>query len=436
MCGIYGEEIYAAGAHARVQATLHAMRYRGPDASRVVSANRFALGLARLAIVTTSEPAAVQPHQNARTGVITVLNGEVYNYRCLDEHARSEVELMSDILQAGEDPRAYCDGEYAVAQYNPSLSTLTLYRDRFGVCPLYYQTAPHVAVSSEARRLASPQRVPANGRVLIDVASRSVLLREQWPIYGATNDGDERAVLSVLDDAVASRANHTESGFSVALSGGLDSSLLVAVLMSLGLRPDALLCAAFSERSDDAYYAQQVADYFRLPLTVCPIPTNEALGNEAFDVLEHLDAPPATITALRYQGALRSWTVAKHSPTRVILCGDGVDELVGGYGSHVPGFETPHWRTARKRLTSLRSMSSFNLDRTNKMGMAHSCEFRPPFLAAAVSQALLALPWRPRKATVRRMCEYYQLPREVYERPEKYSADEVARGLPTGISTQ
>ena len=438
MCGIFGVELFGPTRQEKEWTRTYArnsvrdMHYRGPDEESVVLHGCFALAFNRLAIVDTDVSAASQPYVST-TGSVTVLNGELYNRRNLDSSAPSEIALVASMIEEGADVRQYLEGDYAIANFDPSTSLLTLYRDRFGVCPLYYQTRPYVAISSEARRLEHPRAVPAHGRVRIDVRARSVRARDVLPLYGATSDEVLLpTICDALESAVLSRAQHTDSGWSLALSGGIDSSLIAAAAVARNVYPAAAITTGFSSASADMRHAMIVADHLGLPIRRILIPNDAELGaHVTSEVLEHLDCPAHKITALRYRGALRSYFVAKCAPTRVILCGDGADELLGGYPSHLQ-VGSPPWVTTRKRLSTLRSMQHFNLDRTNKMGMVFSKEYRAPFLASTVSQLLLSQPYEQGKALLRRAARYYGLPRAIVEREDKYSADEVQRdSVPT-----
>lgn len=422
MCGIFGSEVYW-----EVFPSLVDMSYRGPDALREVHYGDFCLGLARLAIVSTSDPRATQPHVT-RKGNVVAFNGEIYNYQALDSRKGvTEVSLLGEMIDSGGDPRRYVDGDYAIAHFNPSVGRLTLYRDRFGVCPLYYQVRPVVEISSERRRLRPRAReVPANGKVVIDVRKRRVVERNVMPVYGASVQPIESAAALVehLLNAVRSRALHSDSGFSLALSGGLDSSLLAALLFEAKLMPFECLSVGFGLSDEDLALARLVADGYGFPLQQHIIYEDE-IRARAREVREHLEDEWSD--GLRLRGAIRMWCVARMSSTRVILCGDGADELLGGYPSHYAvAAKHPQWQVSEKRLSTLRSMQHFNLDRTNKMGMAHSKEFRPPYLASTLSQVLLSLPQG--KDSLREVAGYLGVPRAVMARG-KYSAAELAFNL-------
>lgn len=423
MCGIYASPTLE-----QTMLVLGKMLHRGPDDSRVRVEGGFAVGLNRLSIVDSAAPEATQPMRSAK-GRIIAFNGELYNYRMLDPQAKSEVVLLAEMLDAGLDPRQHLDGDYAILSYEPSHSRVTLYRDRFGFCPLYYQLKPFPAVSSERRQLdpRHVREVPAHGKVVIDLRPRARLRRvDKLPHYGATSELHSFATIrDTLVAAVESRALHSDAGFSVSFSGGLDSSLIVYVLDMLKLRPAAYLTTYFDEKSEDLRCARIVAARLGFALTELRVGGEDAA--ERAQILKHLDStkPP---TALRYRGGLRTWAVAKNSPTRVVLCGDGADELVGGYPHHFWDSSLvidPPYMVNKRCLTSIRSMPSINLDRTNKLAMAHSKEFRSPFLASTLSYLLLSQSRIPHKNTIRALLRSFGAPAVLCDR-EKYSADELA----------
>lgn len=426
MCGIYArEETKGANEAWRM---LQLMKHRGPDEQRVVSEAGFTVGHARLAIVDTKEVDAAQPARSAK-GHIIAFNGEIYNYRSLLPSAPSEIALIATMLDERLDPRYYFDGDYAIIDFNPSQREVTLYRDRFGMCPLYYQLRPFVAVSSERRRLGAKHvyEVPAHGKVVIDLVKRKH--RFSWiPHYGVTCTSrpidENKIVRSLLLDAVRSRATHSDTGFSAALSGGLDSSAVVLACTALGMRPRSAIVVASPAKSDDLHYARLVAKRAKVALEVVSV-TDAMLREEAPTMLEHLDLTNGVLpTPLKWRASLRNWFVAKQSRTRVILCGEGADEMIEGYPPHTINNKDRPYRLASHQLTATRSLPRLNLDRTNKLGLAHSKEYRAPFLASTLSYFLLSARRRVGKQILREVLESLGAPTELLSRP-KWGSDEV-----------
>lgn len=415
MCGIFAAAHNPKTSGVHVGKVLMLMRYRGPDEQRVLNAGDFATGFARLAIVDTLVPAASQPYRSEK-GKIIAFNGEVYNYRDLWPQAPSEVALIAAMLDEGMDPRHFIDGDYAILSHDPSLHEVTLYRDRFGICPLYYQLKPYFAVSSEARYLARPIEVRPHQKVVVTYSVEGVgylRSRHTIPHYGVTlTHFAPNAFRSMFLEAVRSRAQHSDSGFSVTCSGGLDSSAVVLALRALGLRPSAMLCVSYGEDTEDLRVARELAAFCKWPLTEI-VMREERIKQEQEQIQTFMDTK--NYTGLGWRVAVRDWFVAKNSPTRVVLTGEGADELFEGYPPHPERLKIPY-RIAQKQLGALRSLPYCSLQFSNKIGLAHSKEFRAPFLQSALSYMLLASQTGAKKKMLRDLLSYFGAPVSLVER--------------------
>ena len=423
MCGIYGSEESLGD----VQHKLWEMRYRGPDASRVeFYRGSFKLGLCRLAIVDTEVPWASQPFITKKERVLA-FNGEIYNYRDLCPGTPSEVCMLgNELLDKGWDPRVYLDGDYAIVYYDPSNALVTLYRDRWGCCPLYFQLRPFVAVSSERRRLTNPREVPAHGKVVIDLRKRRVRL---WDVisrhYGVTNSSDVHAptILTPLFlDAVDRRARHSDAGFSVALSGGLDSCAVLLAAAALGHKPRAITVALRPD-TDDMLVAEQVAKSTRVRWTRACVEPEFVLAHSA-EIFEHLDHPHKLPGPIKFRAAVRSWFVAKEAETKVILTGDGSDEIFEGYPPHTKRYAAAPLTLSHHQLQAVRSMPHINLDRTNKIGLRWSKEYRTPFLDSTFSYVALSLRKQVGKQMLREVARHLGAPEALLNRETKWGNDE------------
>lgn len=430
MCGIFASEeereVFENGSD-----TLRILRYqmhRGPDEQLVRNAAGFTVGLARLAIKDIMAQSARQPYLSA-AGNICAFNGEIYNYRALDPTAPSEIALITRMIDEGIDVRQFFDGDYAICHWNPSQRRLTLYRDRFGVCPLYYQTHPKVQVSSERRWLLNgPKEVPAHGRVVIEFDPARIE-QDVMPHYGITCGGAPHALEAAMGDAdiaatlilgaVRSRALHTDCGFSCTLSGGLDSSAIVLACGVLGLKPQRAICVAAPGQSDDLHYADMIATRAKIDFEVIRVDDN-MMREAAGDIMGYLDGP-IPIEPLKWRASVRNWFAAKYAPGKVILCGEGADEVIEGYPPH--NRHPSPLEVSRHQLTAIKSLPAINLDRTNKLGLAHSKEYRCPFLASTLSYYLMSLAKRPGKQVLRQVMHKWGAPRELLERG-KWGSDE------------
>lgn len=423
MCGIYA----TAQPVGLTPMILQSMKHRGPDRQEWIYHGGLWVGQAMMAIVCPGIKGTEQPHVTAKQNIVA-FNGEIYNYQTLAGPRTTEVELLGQMLDEGVDPRTMCDGDYAILYWQPSRGILTLYRDRFGAVPLYYNPKT-IEVSSERRRLDRPVReVPAHGRVRFDMR-RGTYQVDRIPHYGVvcsavggSDDFKEGAVVEeLLLEAVRSRAQHTGSGFSCVLSGGLDSAAIVLACHRLRLKPARLITIAAFSGSEEERIAREVASMIP-EANHCVITAHEAiLHGHRDNILEHFDGIP--VNPLRWRMAVRSYLAAMMSPTRVILCGEGSDEMWEGYPPWSTHYASTPWKLAKHQLKSVRSLSNLNLDLVNKMGMASSREYRAPFLSSTLSYFLLASRRKVGKQVLREILWRWGAPDSLLKR-SKWGEDE------------
>ena len=387
MCGISGflemRSRPAASAEAVVAAMADALAHRGPDGSGVwVDAEGgVALGHRRLAIIDLS-PTGRQPMSTADGRFVVTYNGEIYNYGELAErlrqqgvalrgHSDTEVMIEGFARWGIAETLAQCEGMFALALWDRSARTLTLARDRMGIKPLYWTRQGGLfAFASELKALhrhpdwrAELDRdamagylrfgyVPAPGSIyretfklppgtLLTVSRGGAAeLKPYWRLADiaasgsrAPAEGGETERLSALE-AVLRRAVRNEMVADVPLgaflSGGIDSSLVVALMQRESARPVRSFTMGFeAEGYDEAQHAQRVARHLGTEHTElyvddrtarAAIPELPVWYDEPF--ADSSQIPTRLIAEL----ARRDVTVA--------LSGDGGDELFAGYERH------------------------------------------------------------------------------------------------------
>jgi asparagine synthase (glutamine-hydrolysing) len=345
--------------------------HRGPDASGEHFEPGVALGHRRLSIIDIAT--GQQPLFNEDGSVVVVFNGEIYNYQSLIPelqalghvfHTRSDTEVIVHAWESwGERCVERFRGMFAFALWDRNRETLFLARDRLGVKPLYYAMLPKglLLFGSELKSLmrhpqlereldpcaveeyfalgyvAEPRSIFRNVHKLppghLLVAKRGEPLpapREYW---------DMRFTLSnriSLNDAVAELDHRLQESVRLRmiaevplgafLSGGVDSSAVVATMAGVSATPVNTCSIAFDDPAfDESQYAREVAERYH---------TNhrsEMVKSEEFALLDELatiyDEPFADSSALP---TYRVCQLARKHVT-VALSGDGGDESFGGY---------------------------------------------------------------------------------------------------------
>jgi asparagine synthase (glutamine-hydrolysing) len=413
MCGIAGiistagsPERQGAGGVASLQAPLELMveqlRHRGPDDSGVSvfqsQAVGVALGHTRLAILDLS-PAGHQPMRDARNGNWITFNGEIYNFREVRERldpdpqswrSESDTEVILRAYERwGRDCVKHLRGMFAFALWDEARAELFIARDRLGIKPLYYfKEAGLFLFSSEVRALLASNLVPRkldavalweylgyqsipaprtlieNVKALkpgcwmtVDAAGR-VCEGSYWDLLGnasqeaqaASASESRRRVRELLEEAIGL---HLVSDVPVGafLSGGIDSSAIVALVREAGHTPRTFNVCFDESAYDENLFARQIATRFKTEHTEVHL-TDDALLDELPRALERMDQPTGDgVNTYVVSQAVRSTGI------KVALSGLGGDEFFAGY----PSFKRlpramkylRHWSSAPTRLREL-----------------------------------------------------------------------------------
>jgi asparagine synthase (glutamine-hydrolysing) len=413
MCGIAGfagMQIPREEAAERVRAMCDAIVHRGPDSDGYHVAVGVALGMRRLSIIDVS--GGRQPISNEDGSVTVVFNGEIYNHRSLRRgleasghrfRTHSDTEVLVHLYEDyGPEMVSRLHGMFAFAIWDSRNSVLLIARDRTGMKPLSYLASPEGLVfCSELRSLwaldpgrlkVAPSAVmqylafgyvpdPASifdgvrklppGHLLLWSARKGTEVRRYWTsphAEGPTMDEAEAVdtLRAKLDAAVASHLE-AEVPLGAFLSGGLDSSTVVALMSRHASGRVRTFSIGFAEEEyDESAAARAVAAELRADHTELILRPNVEDTFEAIAVMfdEPLADPSAIPNFFVAQLARQSVTVA--------LSGDGGDELFGGYtryrqtlaheagngsGLHrlasAVGVMLPHFFPGRNRLIDL-----------------------------------------------------------------------------------
>lgn len=380
MCGIAGalaRERHLpppAGAAERFAAALV---HRGPDGHGFLTVGPIELAHRRLAIVDLST-AGLQPMTNEDGQIAIVVNGEIYNHRALRAdlekkghrfRSNSDSEVVAHLYEeVGAALPTLLEGMFALAVWDNRTGTLLLARDRFGEKPLYYGERPDGFVfASELGALLADERTPSvvsttaldaylalqyvpspdtiyeglkklpAGHTLEVRCGGAPVLRRYYradfsPELATLNEEEAaRRVRSAVEEAVRARLM-ADVPLGAFLSGGIDSSIVVACMARQSGAPVKTFSVGFSEggRADNELpYARLVAERYRTDhheLVVEP----DMIGLLP-DIVRHHGEPFADTSAVptRYlcELARRHVTVA--------LSGDAGDEAFGGYRRYV-----------------------------------------------------------------------------------------------------
>lgn len=407
MCGILG--LLTKTGHtidsARADRALDTLGHRGPDARGAWQDAQAGvwLGHRRLAVIDVS-PGGAQPMQSRDGRYVLCFNGEIYNFQKLREplleagivlrgHSDTEVLLETFARHGFHATLPQLNGMFALALWDRQSDTLHLARDRFGEKPLYYGVLDGTLVfGSELKAvMALHGRTPAlNRRVLADYFRRNHVpepacifaglakmpaghglsitranlaalpaTQAYWSLNAevdaalatptAWNDSDAvNAVHDTLARAVEMRMV-ADVPLGALLSGGVDSSLMVALMQRVSSQPVRTFSIGFAEQGyDEAPYARAVARHLGTAHT-----EQRISGAEAQAVIPRLadiyDEPFADSSQI--PSVLVAALARRHVTTAIT--GDGGDELFGGYLRY--GLALTLWRRLRALPAPLRA---------------------------------------------------------------------------------
>jgi len=393
---------------AQLRASMDLMRHRGPDDQGNYASERVALGHRRLSIIDVST--GHQPIFNETGTHCIVLNGEIYNYQTLRTNLESRHTFRTHtdtevILHLYEDLGKECvhqlSGMFCFAIHDGN--TVFLARDRIGIKPLYYvQQNGNWIFASELKCLQGYSGIrefppghtftPETGFV------RYYDLPAADPLSLSLDEAFER-VRQLLHAAVEKRLV-ADVPVGVFLSGGLDSSIIAAIMKRY--HDELHSFAVGMEGSEDLAAARIVADHLGTTHHEFVYTRDDMLGVLP-DVIYHLESFDAPLVRSSIPGYFVSRLARKH--VKVILTGEGSDELFSGYHYLKQIKEQDVLFKELVRITS--QLHNTNLQRTDRMTMAHSIEARVPFLDPEVIDFAFRLPMNIRQAHEDRMEKWF-----------------------------
>ncbi len=398
MCGIVAE--HGGSDSDELERMLERIAHRGPDDRGTIRVNGSWLGHRRLSIVDVE--GGKQPLKTVDHDAFLVGNGEVYNH----EHVLERLEGR-DILTTSDNevalhlldefgPQALhrLNGMFAFVMATED-GRFVAARDPVGIKPLYW------AQKGEATRFASEMHAfdaewqelvrpfppgyawtPEDGLVKFASAVPEVLepLPEGTDLRAGTRE--------VLVDAVE-RQMMGDVPVGVFLSGGLDSSLVAAIAARWATREGTVLhtFAVGTEDSPDLIAARQVAEF---------------LGTDHHEIdyteAEALESLPGVVRSIEsfdpglVRSAVPNYMLARmtRQHVRVVLTGEGADELFAGY-DYLREFTEPEDLRLELERT-VKSLHNLNLQRCDRVTMAHAVEARVPFLDREVIEWALRVP--------------------------------------------
>ncbi len=479
------------------QMSLSAISHRGPDFSKIIyeENGNLALGHQRLSILDLSNNGN-QPMKSRDEKIITIYNGEIYNYRELSREynitleTRCDTELLTEFFSRQDiDCLNKLNGMFSGVIYSKDKKTLTLFRDRFGIKPLFYTFTKDggFAIASEIKALLELKNVYKSPnlnviRTFLDLSlydhseetffegifsleqgsyaildlKNSKFFKKKWyslpeRISNNSNNFSESEAIEygkyLIQECVNSNLL-SDVSVGINISGGVDSSLLSSTA-SKKIKDLNLLTMDFGDIYSEFEWVELNKKYGNITKIDVDL---DSLDLRLKKVIKMQDQPFGGITVLGYDNL---YEVAKKKSIKVLLDGNGIDEIFLGYTKYnfsdkhgnlsidgtkpnqpeiisedlrnnskiidVPEFDLdiPNYRKASIQDLLYKKIPR-NLRFNDLASMAHSCELRVPFLDYRLVEFGFSLPYSflkdeiHSKKIVRKICANLVNPKVAY----------------------
>jgi len=437
MCGIFSLLNTRGFSPEFINTQFEKGKNRGPEYSKLESFNDsdFFLGFHRLAINGLNEKSNQPLSIN---NVVLVCNGEIYNYKYLYElmgvkpKTDSDCEVIIHLyLRYGmEQTLQMLDGVFGFVLCDMINLNMYIARDPFGVRPLYHLSNLTnyclIGFASELKCLNEFTYGEKNKIVQFTPGTYSIYNYKNniWsnikqntsyfmPVFSSPNNKFDwpvyfENIIDNLTKAVEKRCLATERPIACLLSGGLDSSLIAALVNEFyKSKYDGKKLETYSiglTGSEDLKYARIVANYLDTNHTEI-IVTEKEMFDAIPEVIYAIESYDTTTVRASIGNYLLGKYISKNSDAKVIFNGDGSDELAGGYLYMRSCPDSIEFDKETRRL--LKDIHLFDVLRSDKSISSHGLEPRTPFLDRNFVNYYLSIPTYARNYTNFAQCEKY-----------------------------
>ncbi|MDI6644077.1 MAG: asparagine synthase (glutamine-hydrolyzing) [Methanobacteriaceae archaeon] len=445
---------------------LKILKHRGPDGSGVlvdkkviygdleeleVPKGNLGLGHNLLSIVGKE---GLQPIR--RGNLVLVSNGEIYNYQELKEDLKdncitdSDCEVIlnlickfykSSLADAVKKAVEFLDGDYAFAVYDGK--DLVLARDPVGVKPLYYgENYPQKIFGFASERKAlwnigikdvktlEPNKILVNHKLIDSDHGLENIINKKGKLSSKINPEQVYKIEDIkaklkngLIDSVEKRIRGLDK-VGIIFSGGVDSTIIARIAVDLGIKP--ILYSVGQEDSVDLKFSKKAAKWLGLPLKCHLIDENVVRQNlhGVLDAIEEYNIMKIGVGMTAYLAS----KMAHEDGLKVVLSGQGADELFGGYHRYLDLFNNKGEDAHDDLKKDVLNLYHVNLERDDAACMAHSVELRVPYLDMEIINMAMNIPMKYkikdgkdplRKCILRRVASDLKIPPEIVYRPKK-----------------
>ncbi len=458
MCGIAG--IVGNNIARDLYQMLNSIKHRGPDGSGVFVDNKTAYG--NLDDIKIPEGSFGMGHNllsivGCKSGqplikdnLVLAGNGEIYNYRELKDQFKpilstdSDFEIVLNIIKEFYNDSLceaviktidYLDGDYAFAVYDGR--NFAAVRDPLGVKPLYYGGNKFFAFASERKSLWSvginDVKTLTPGSLIYNKEILKIKNKETKIAYLNSLKSLDKTHLNKkilkkqLKEALIKSVQKRVLGLSkvgILFSGGIDSTILSKITMDLGIETT-LYCVGH-KNSTDLKSSKETAQRMNIPIKTKVIDIKDVRKylNLVLDAIEEFNLMKLGVGMPAYIAA----EMAHNDGLKVVLSGQGADELFGGYHRYLNLYHKKGELVQEDLRKDILNLYHENLQRDDAVTMANSVELRVPYLDLDIINKAINIPMKYkingkndnlRKCILREIGAELGVPEETVLRPKK-----------------
>ena len=370
MCGICG---ISWNDENLIRVMGHACKHRGPEQEGFYVDDHVSLCCERLKIQDLSENAK-QPLHNEDGTIWVVLNGEIYNFKEIRNQLEKKHKFYTNsdtevILHAYEEYGEVCidklDGMFAFAIYDTKKKIILLARDRIGVKPLYYHfNNGRLSFASEIKSILQNQEIrreinndalcqlliyaytidgqtlfndikelPPGHKLVYYFSDKKIQTSQYWNLGLNENKFDEKKNLEILKKLLTKAVDKrqvSDASIGALLSGGLDSSVMVAILSRLSDKPVKTFTTGFGHDLDEFDEARLVAEHCQTDHKEIMLDYSDLVKTMP-SILWHMEFPfgrPSILSNFLVARDIKKYVTVAYT-------GEGSDELFGGYNRYL-----------------------------------------------------------------------------------------------------
>ena len=419
---------------------------RGPEFSTMEHFNQnLFLGFHRLAIngldKQSNQPICIKSNDNTDTGIYLICNGEIYNYKSIYNRLGVTPNTNSDCESIIHLYKKYgikytlenLDGVFAFVLYDSNINTVFIARDPFGVRPLYYGETKnkHVVFSSLLKQISGLcdkcDNFRAGTYMAYSINNNDYTISIPQTVYTSFNynhkiiansigiDNNEMThyysmIYTTLVEAVKKRVITMERNLACLLSGGLDSSLISAIVSKFVPKGQLQTYSIGITGGSDLKYAKMVSDHIGSKHTEI-ILTEDDFFSAIPDVIYNIESYDTTSVRASVGNYIVAKYISEITDAKVIFNGDGSDELTGGYMYfHNCPSDVEFDHECKRLLTNLQY---YDVLRSDRCVSCHGLEPRTPFLDRTFVHEYLSIPISIRNHNNDKNIEKYLLRKSV-----------------------